>query len=101
MAISQKRKRKLIYDGDLYLWYVKEDDDFSSIYRLHIMSEDGKMNLIYRVDQISDDVINPEIFVEKSDRLQRGWYRFWPPLADESISNHNVRKILDWYKELR
>lgn len=36
MAISLKRKRKLIHNGKLYLWYVKEDEDYYYRYYLSI-----------------------------------------------------------------
>lgn len=97
MAVSTKRKRKLLFDNELYLWYVKEDYD-SLDYNLHIVSADCKVCLIYRINQINDEFIHPKISVLQSDRLKPGVYSFFPPLADETISSANVRAILNWHK---
>ena len=42
--ISRKRKRKLVYNGIIYYWYVK----YPYIY---IISEDKKLNLQYCFDK--------------------------------------------------
>jgi hypothetical protein len=96
MAISHKGKRKITYKEKLYLWYIAMDDDDCYHY-LKIISEDKKTYLSYRVNQIGDYFIHPKISVVESDKLQKGTYVFFPPIADEIISNYNVRAILNWY----
>ncbi|MBF7091206.1 hypothetical protein IUY40_06610 [Flavobacterium sp. ALJ2] len=96
MAISHKRKRKIIFKEKLYLWYIIKDDDYEYHY-LRIISEDKKLQLSYRINQISDCFIHPKIGVLKSENLEEGVYHFFPTIADEIISNHNVGAILNWY----
>lgn len=95
--ISKKGKRKLIYKGQLFYWFVKLDDDYDIPY-LHIISSNRKLCLVYRVDQINDKFIHPKISVLQSEKIKKGLYHFFPPIADESISNHNVCAILNWYE---
>ena len=92
--INKKGKRKIVFEEQTYYWYVKKENDTDF---LSISSEDKKLFLSYRVDQISDEYIHPKISVLQSERLIPGVYSFFPPLADESISAHNVRAILNWY----
>ncbi len=98
MAISHKQKRKILYNGKLYLWYIKRDEDYDWNYYLNIISEDKKTYLSYRINQICDQFIHPKIAVWESDKLETGLYQFFPPIADEAIS-HNVRAILNWYEK--
>ena len=95
--LSQKRKRKIAYKDKLYYWYVKEGKDDAQFY-LHIISDDKKLLIIYRVNQISDYFIRPKVNVVRNEKLTNGEYHFFPPLSDESISAHNVRAILNWYE---
>lgn len=96
--ISAKGKRKLIFEDGEYFWQVKKvhGTDF-----LSISSTDKKMVLSYRVNQIGDEYIHPEIKVLQSEKMIPGVYSFFPPLADESISASNVRAILTWYLSQR
>ena len=95
--ISQKRKRKITYKDKLYYWYVKEGEDDAEFY-LHIVSDDKKILITYRVNQISDYLIRPKVIVVRNEKLANGEYNFSPPLSDETISAHNVRAILNWYE---
>lgn len=92
--IAKKGKRTLIFKGITYVWFVKKTDEAAL---LSISSEDKKLVLSYRVDQINDEYIHPKISVLQSEKLIPGVYSFFPPLADEGISAHNVRAILNWY----
>lgn len=96
--ISEKGKRKLIYKDQLFYWFVKLDEDYDMPY-LHIISEDKQLCLVYRVNQISDEFIHPKIRVLKSDKMKKGLYCFFSPVADESISTHNVRAVLNWHEQ--
>lgn len=96
MAISHKRKRKIIFKEKLYFWYVIKDDDYE-YYDLKIISDDKKIQLSYEVNQMSDCFLHPKICVLKSEKLKEGVYHFSPPIADAIISNHNVGAILNWY----
>ena len=95
--ISQKGKRKITYKDKLYYWYVKKDEDDNQSY-LHIISDDKKMLIIYRVNQINDNLLRPKVNVVRNNKLVNGLYHFVPTLSDESISAHNVRAILSWYE---
>ncbi len=43
--ISQKGKRKLIYEGENFCWFVRVS--FQKGHRIHIVSEDKKLHLEY------------------------------------------------------
>lgn len=43
--VSKKGKRKIEYDGKLLYWFVRAND--SGNLRIHILSEDKKINLEY------------------------------------------------------
>ena len=98
MAFSKKGKRKIIYNEEIFYWYIKRDEDYDIDY-LTIIKEDRSHVLSYRVNQISDEFINPKIFVQKSNRLKTGVYYFFPPLADEIITPKTVSSILKWHEQ--
>lgn len=43
--VSKKGKRKIEYDGKMFYWYVRMND--KGKVRIHILSEDKKLNLEY------------------------------------------------------
>ncbi|MGV3609596.1 MAG: hypothetical protein ACO1N0_01520 [Fluviicola sp.] len=94
--INKKGKRKIVFNGLTYYWFVKKEDNLDL---LSIGSEDKLTLLSYRVDQISDKYIHPKITIIQSEKLIPGIYSFFPPLADEVITNHSVRAILNWHSK--
>ncbi len=42
--VSRKNKRKIVYDGVNYYWYVRVSEHS---YRVHIISDDKKVHLEY------------------------------------------------------
>jgi len=97
MAVSHKRKRKIIYKDKLYLWYIIPDDDYHFLFYLRIIADDQTLHLSYGTDQASDLFIQPRIGVIKSEKLKSGRYKFPPRIQDKIFSNHNVRLILEWH----
>ncbi|MDR2920343.1 MAG: hypothetical protein LBV72_13395 [Tannerella sp.] len=77
---------------------MKLDEDYFKPY-LCIISDDRKLQLVYRLNQINDKFIHPKIRVAESEKLKTGWYHFFPPIADESMSAHNVSAILNWHEK--
>ena len=69
MALSKKGKRKIIYNEEIFYWYIKSDEDYGTDY-LNIIKEDCSIVIFYRVNQISDEFIHPKVFIEKSNRLK-------------------------------
>ena len=98
MGFSKNGKRKIIYNENIFYWFVKRDEDHGTDY-LNIIKEDRSLVIFYRVNQIGDEFIHPKIFVEKSSRLKTGLYSFFPPLSDEIITPKTVRKILKWHDQ--
>ena len=43
MAVSSKGKRKHIYNGETYYWYVRKNSDGNT--RIRIVSEDKKISI--------------------------------------------------------
>lgn len=95
MGINMKRKRYLKFNGVQFLWYVKAGDYDEDC--IHIISEDKELYFKYRFNQIVDKFTHPRIFVEKSEKLKRGIYNFFPLLTDEIASSYTVSQILKWY----
>lgn len=97
MAVSHKRKRKIIYKDKLYLWYIIPDDDYHFLFYLKIIADDQTLHLSYETDQASDLFIQPKIGIIKSEKMKPGRYKFSPRIQDKIFSNHNVRLILEWH----
>ena len=98
MSFSKKGKRKIIYNEEIFYWYIKRDEEYSFSDYLTIIKEDRSLVLCYRVNQISDEFIHPKIFIQKSSRLKTGLYCFFPSLTDEIITQKIVSEILKWHK---
>ncbi len=47
MAINTKGKRKIVFNDEVYFGFVKIEKDGS--HRIHILTEDKKINLVYPV----------------------------------------------------
>lgn len=45
MAINTKGKRKIIFNNEVFYWFVKLEKDGS--HRIHILTEDKKINRVY------------------------------------------------------
>lgn len=43
--VAKKGKRKIEYEGNIFYWFVRADDN--ERLRIHILSEDKKINLEY------------------------------------------------------
>ncbi len=86
MGINMKRKRHLKFNGEQFLWYVKAGD-----------YDEDCIHFKYRFNQIVDKFTHPRIFVEKSVKLKRGVYNFFPLLTNEIASSYTVSQILKWY----
>lgn len=43
--VAKKGKRKIEYNGELYYWYVRADK--ANILKIHILSDNKKINLEY------------------------------------------------------
>ena len=98
MAFSKKGKRKINYNGEIFYWFVKKDEDYDIDY-LNIINENQSLVIFYRVNQISDEFIHPKIFIQKSSRLKTGLYCIFPPLMDEIITPKTISSILKWHAE--
>ncbi|WP_315167100.1 hypothetical protein [Metaclostridioides mangenotii] len=96
MEINKKGKRHLKFNGVQFLWCVRPDDVSGDSW-LNIVSDKKDIYLKYRINQIDDNFINPTVFIEKSDKLKIGTYRFFPPFSDEIVSSYVVSQILKWY----
>ena len=99
MSFNKKGKRKIIYNEEVFYWYIKRDEGYSFSDYLTIIKEDRSVILYYRVNQISDEFIHPKIFIQKSSRLKTGLYCFFPPLPDEIITPKTVSEILKWHEQ--
>ena len=57
MGINTKGKRKIVIDGEVYYWFVRIENDGS--HRIHIMTEDKKLNKVYPMPD-TESSVTPE-----------------------------------------
>jgi hypothetical protein len=55
MGIQTKYRRKIIFDGRCFVWYVKEDDDLLNLV-LHVLSEDKQFIVQYPLAQAPENL---------------------------------------------
>lgn len=92
MAVRKKGRRKIICNGNNYVWYVDLDYE-SPLYLLHIVSEDKKMIIIYPV---SGNYIVSQGKIFQGNEYH-GWKRFFIPFESaEVITPEYVSKIIHW-----
>lgn len=99
MGIAKKGKRKILYQGKEYLWWVREDEDCLDAPWLTIASPDRSLVLSYRVEGGDFFVVSKgKIFQgeETSGKWEYYWYPFekrTPPLV---ITPGFVRELIAW-----
>ena len=98
MGISKKGKRKIIYNEELFYWFIQRDEDYGTDH-LNIIKEDCSLIIFYRVNQIRDEFIHPKVFIKKSSRLKTGLYPFFPLLSDEITTPKTIINILKWHEQ--
>lgn len=105
MGVRTKKRRKLIYQRQLYVWYVKIGEEDNYFY-LNIISQDKKYIFSYPIQQ---NRLSPNRhFIIAKGRYFQGqqldgrWNRFYtPPWEDEVITPSLVAEILSWCLEGR
>lgn len=102
MAVSKKGKRKLVYKGRDYYWYMKFTDDWTAAYpgpQLHIISDDKKFIVSYQPQQQNGHpfmIIKKDNIVGLNDK-SKGWRRVKVPhWQDDEITPGFVSNLLDW-----
>ena len=102
MAVSKKGKRKLIYKGRDFYWYMKLTEDWMYAYnspQLHVVSADKSFIISYQPGQQND---NPFLIVKGKDfngiKDAGGiWKRVKVPnWNDEKITPKFVADLIDW-----
>lgn len=102
MGVSKKGKRKLVYHGKDYYWYMKLTDDWDYAYnkpQLHIISDDKKLLISYQPSQRND---NPFLIVKGENiaglnEPTGSWRRVKVPRwKDDEITPGFVSELLDW-----
>lgn len=58
--VSKKGKRKIEYHGEIYYWFVRKND--KGIPRIHILSENKKINLEYPLFDTEVPVTTRDIY---------------------------------------
>ena len=67
--VLKKGKRKLIYNGTVFYWYVR--NNLEGIPRIHILSEDKKINLEFSLFDKELPVTPKEIRVNLNNILMK------------------------------
>lgn len=100
MAVRTKSRRKLTVADRQYVWYVKEDDD-SLDHILHVLSEDKRFIVHYRLAQPHDRLYVTVLGKEFKRVTGTGgvWRRFRCPRWDNEngiVTSGGVRNLIEW-----
>ena len=95
MSIRFKGRRKIIVDGQTYLWYIALDDE-SPYNILNIVSDDKYLILSCPLQTKTEYVISKgRVFQGKETK--EGWGRYLLPFyIPESITPKFVEKLIFW-----
>ena len=96
MAVRMKNRRKIIYNGELYVWYVSPDEDYMDRPVLHIISSDKKLILAYDITGSIPYVISKgRVFQGK--RSDGCWSRYMAPeLEKAAVTPAFVACLIEW-----
>lgn len=96
MAVRTKNRRKLIYDGKLYVWYVKPDEDVYDKLVLSIISWDKSLILAYPIENpVSYAVSKGLVFQGKM--TDGRWKRYLSPvLNQDAVTPAFVSELIAW-----
>ncbi len=113
MGVSSKGKRKLVYSGRTYFWYVQQDSSYfwcmrpnanqiEELFILNISSDDKGFNIAYEVGQ-SKFTQTPHIVIKGLEfgglesSYRQGWTRVKTPIWDDFIITPSlIKTIIDW-----
>lgn len=98
MAVRTKNRRRLHYGGELYVWYVKPDEDFWDKLVLHIISSDKKLILAYPLNNVTPYVVSKgRIF---QGHCYHSWHRYLLPklegVTDVAATPSLVTTLIEW-----
>ena len=98
MGVRTKGRRKIVVDGEDYVWYVAENDDGPGVV-LHVASQDKKLAVMYPLyDEIGQQYI--VILGERFTGAETGgpWKRFVCPQfeSDGVVTPKHVRDLILW-----
>lgn len=96
MSVVTKNRRKLIREGQLYIWYVKPDDDYYDNLVLHIVSSDKRLILAYPLGCEKPYVVSKgRIFQGKCSDGR--WHRYLSPAQTGlAVTPQDVANLIDW-----
>lgn len=57
--VSKKGKRKMVYNGSVFYWFVRKNQ--FGISKIHILSEDKKINLEYHLFDTENAATKKEV----------------------------------------
>lgn len=63
--VLKKNKRKIVFNNSVFYWYVRIDD---SCHRLHIISDDKKIHLVYPFID-TEMPVTPQLVIECLRRI--------------------------------
>ena len=95
MSIRSKGRRKIIVDGQTYLWYIALDDE-SPYNILNIVSDDKYLILSCPLQTKTEYIISKgRVFQGKETK--EGWCRYLLPFSiPERITPKFVEKLIVW-----
>lgn len=99
MAITTKKRRKLVINNRRFIWYIKDDSD-SAGFVLHVISEDKNFIVAYHLHQPESTrylIILGQEFPGLSD-AGGNWIRVRCPQWEMNhiITPASVRRLIEW-----
>ncbi|MDN2697124.1 hypothetical protein O0882_12435 [Janthinobacterium sp. SUN073] len=95
MAISKKRKRKIVVNKQEFYWYIgKDPHDKNFAKALHIVSPAKDFLVIYRLDFITEGSVFPKLEVIRSCYIKTGFYNLNEYTHEQEVTPKFVGEII-------
>ena len=96
MSVRTKNRRKIVCDGQVYLWYIRKDEEACDKMVLHIISEDKKLILSCPLEVDRAYAISKGSYFQ--DRVSDGcWKRYLMPMElPSAVTPKYVAELISW-----
>ncbi|MFD1900637.1 hypothetical protein [Enterococcus termitis] len=95
MSVSKKLKRKIIFNDNVFYWYVGKDPFDKYVAKaLHIVSADKSFLIVYRLSAVTEGSVFPKLEIIKSNYIKPGFYDLNRESNERTVTPKLVESIL-------